>query len=417
MKNPNKSFRRRVATGLLSGLSLIVVEGCGAVDFLPISMPAEDPVTGDRPTAVYEGDIQDASIENRAMHDGFIDGVFDFGINPQYDGQPTAPVVTPLRGGEGEPFPFKVTVTYDIDASGMAAGGKLILTDNDMQNFRDDAQYRIDMTAATFIYQGHSSPTEHLVISYNRGRSNINLIDQINAPPIIPPEIACHNNADCGANSLTGNTFCTGDDVSQNYTTYICNAPGTVSSSCSSSTALQLTETCADTCAGGQCVTIRCSTDGECNDSNPKTLDKCINPSTPESYCLNTPTIPTEDLLRQIDSYFANSQGQRLDTVNINPVKLRVAMPVALEQLLASGPAIIRTEENGVGDCIDIGSYTALTRTSPGIYDSTVTFTVGQGCLQDEVAAFVSSLSTTDGFTVNNVYGSAFIHHSTPQAP
>ena len=166
---------------------------------------------------------------------------------------------------------------------------------------------------------------------------------------------------------------------------------------------------------------IACRTDTDCSDANPATTDRCINPNTPASYCQNTtPTIPTEDLFNQVDSYFVNAQGQRFpnNRVTENPVRLRLTMPQQLEQLLVPGnPKIIRTEENGVGDCIDIGSYTALTRTSPGIYDSTVRFTVGQNCLEDEFPAFVSSISTTDGFTGNNFYGSGFVYHGIPQAP
>jgi len=64
--------------------------------------------------------------------------------------------------------------------------------------------------------------------------------------------IDCYNDEDCGTSGLTGDPFCTGDDVYQDYETHICNNPATPQSSCSSSTSPQLQEICADTCVAGR---------------------------------------------------------------------------------------------------------------------------------------------------------------------
>jgi hypothetical protein len=69
--------------------------------------------------------------------------------------------------------------------------------------------------------------------------------------------IACSVNSDCGTNALTGSPFCQGSSIYQNFKTYTCNNAGTVTSSCSNSTEVQLQNTCTtnQTCQNGSCVT------------------------------------------------------------------------------------------------------------------------------------------------------------------
>ena len=48
--------------------------------------------------------------------------------------------------------------------------------------------------------------------------------------------VACSSNADCGTNGFVDGLICTASGVSKNYKSYICQNPGTVQSSCTSST-------------------------------------------------------------------------------------------------------------------------------------------------------------------------------------
>jgi len=56
--------------------------------------------------------------------------------------------------------------------------------------------------------------------------------------------VICNMNSNCGVNSLIGNLFCSSGNLFQNYTTYTCNNPGTLLSSCSSSISSQLNQSC-----------------------------------------------------------------------------------------------------------------------------------------------------------------------------
>ncbi|MFH1802982.1 MAG: hypothetical protein ABH864_06065 [archaeon] len=104
---------------------------------------------------------------------------------------------------------------------------------------------------------------------------------------IITGDVTCYDDSDCGTDGFIGETFCSGDDVAQNYVEHTCNNPRTEESSCSSSSDAQIVETCGDTCVEGSCVDIICHDDSDCDDSNPLTEDSCHNPGTLESYCTN----------------------------------------------------------------------------------------------------------------------------------
>ena len=79
-------------------------------------------------------------------------------------------------------------------------------------------------------------------------------------------QINCSSNSQCGTNGFTGDLFCQGNNVYQNYKTYTCNNPGTSSSSCTNSTTAQLQTTCSvnQTCSNGSCVAVACSTNAQC---------------------------------------------------------------------------------------------------------------------------------------------------------
>ena len=76
-------------------------------------------------------------------------------------------------------------------------------------------------------------------------------------------QIRCSEDLDCGVNGYTGNNFCQGDDVYQNYKTYICNNRGTSLSFCSSDTEPKLKEQCDFSCSQGACVG-ECENDADC---------------------------------------------------------------------------------------------------------------------------------------------------------
>ncbi len=78
----------------------------------------------------------------------------------------------------------------------------------------------------------------------------------------------CFDNADCGTDGLTGNPFCSGDNVAQNYISYTCEDAGTEDSFCSQNVTIQTIETCLFGCQNGTCISppgnITCSLDSQC---------------------------------------------------------------------------------------------------------------------------------------------------------
>ena len=117
--------------------------------------------------------------------------------------------------------------------------------------------------------------------------------------------IACSSNTDCGTNGYVGEPFCNANDnsVYKNYKIYTCFNPGTVNSSCTSSTSPQLQHACGvgKTCTNGSCVTVNiaCSKNSDCGSNgyigNPfcqgnsvyknYITHACNNPGTASSYC------------------------------------------------------------------------------------------------------------------------------------
>ena len=92
--------------------------------------------------------------------------------------------------------------------------------------------------------------------------------------------ITCSSDSICGTNAYTGSPFCQGNSVWQNYITYTCNNPGTVSSSCSHDTIAQLKNSCTgnQNCSNGTCGS-NCSTHSyqQCNGNYLYWYDSCGN--------------------------------------------------------------------------------------------------------------------------------------------
>ena len=118
--------------------------------------------------------------------------------------------------------------------------------------------------------------------------------------------VSCSSNYDCGTDGYVDSPYCQSNNVYQNYKTFVCNNPGTSSSSCSSSVTAKLKTTCSgsQTCSNGSCVNqnITCSSSSDCGTSgyidspycqgnsvyqNYRTYT-CNNAGTAQSYCSNS---------------------------------------------------------------------------------------------------------------------------------
>ncbi|MBS3079258.1 hypothetical protein J4218_04005 [Candidatus Pacearchaeota archaeon] len=73
--------------------------------------------------------------------------------------------------------------------------------------------------------------------------------------------VRCASNTDCGTDGFTGNLFCQGNGIFQNYNSFICSNPGTNSSSCSNIVTPMLKSSCSQgqICSNAQCITTQCS--------------------------------------------------------------------------------------------------------------------------------------------------------------
>jgi len=115
-------------------------------------------------------------------------------------------------------------------------------------------------------------------------------------------DIACSCNADCGTNGFIGNPFCQNGDVYRTYRTYVCNNPGTPSSSCSTNTENRLATNCSSTqtCSNGQCedVDIACDSNADCGTNG----------------YIGNPFCKNGDVYKTYRTYICNNAG----TVNSN---------------------------------------------------------------------------------------------------
>jgi hypothetical protein len=102
--------------------------------------------------------------------------------------------------------------------------------------------------------------------------------------------VTCSVNSDCGSTTVLSPLFCSDKDINHLIQTWTCNNPTQTTSYCSSNFQTETTQTCADFCTNGACISIRCFTDSDCNDDNASTEDICNNPGNSDSYCTNNPT-------------------------------------------------------------------------------------------------------------------------------
>jgi len=96
--------------------------------------------------------------------------------------------------------------------------------------------------------------------------------------------INCASDNDCGFTGYLGDEYCsTANNVSKNFQTADCVNPGQLLSYCDLTVKQVFINECAFACYDGMC--IRCDENSDCNDGNPNTVDLCMLPDTPASYC------------------------------------------------------------------------------------------------------------------------------------
>ncbi|MBU1050947.1 MAG: hypothetical protein KJ718_00130, partial [Nanoarchaeota archaeon] len=111
-------------------------------------------------------------------------------------------------------------------------------------------------------------------------------------------EIECSFDEECGEDGFTGELFCTGEDVTQEFIDFTCQNPGTEDSVCNNETTVELIEECSFDCSEGECIG-ECETNQDCGTDGPVgelfCSDKdvmqsfeiftCNDAGTPNSYC------------------------------------------------------------------------------------------------------------------------------------
>ena len=99
--------------------------------------------------------------------------------------------------------------------------------------------------------------------------------------------VNCNSKSDCGTDGFIDGLFCdpSGKNVTQNFITWSCENPGTISSFCVNEVEARSLFTCNGMCSNGACVSITCQKDSDCNDSDAYTKDSCVNPGQVTSYC------------------------------------------------------------------------------------------------------------------------------------
>ncbi|MDP2925486.1 MAG: hypothetical protein Q8N99_03885 [Nanoarchaeota archaeon] len=100
--------------------------------------------------------------------------------------------------------------------------------------------------------------------------NNLNTIDTCINPGTVNSNcnhtlltVRCSYDSECGTNSYKGQKFCMNNNVFDKYTTYKCNNPGTISSTCTSNATDKLFESCSIRCLNGNCI-AECITDNDC---------------------------------------------------------------------------------------------------------------------------------------------------------
>ena len=142
-----------------------------------------------------------------------------------------------------------LTVTFNLGANDPDGSIGVWVLDTNGDGNADYSGTGNPPSSRTYTYNNLGSYIVIFIVSDNKSATSNPCLDTINVGS------KCSQNSDCGTNGFTGGLFCQSGNVFQNYITYTCNNPGTISSSCSNSTAAQLKQTCSSgqTCSNGQC--------------------------------------------------------------------------------------------------------------------------------------------------------------------
>lgn len=205
----------------------------------------------------------------------------------------------------------------------------------------------------------------------------------------------CSVNSDCGTDGLVGVSFCTNDDVYQDYRTYTCNNPGLGSSSCSNEDTPILVEVCDNVCSNGACVDLN-----ECQDGSDNDLDDLTDCEDPGCWTdVNNPltcdptlddesraTTECQDGIDNDIDFFSDSDDPGCWADITNPTTYD---PTDNDE--SDGTIICSTDS----DCDDSDEYTRDTCVNPGQGDSY--------CEHEQIICVTESDCGTDGF-INGLF-------------
>ena len=161
-------------------------------------------------------------------------------------------------------------------------------------------------------------------------------------------------------------------------------------------------------CSLGSCIPIICSTDDQCNDNNPNTADKCINPGTTASYCEhNTINCDSNDdcgvngLLNQLSCKNKEVFDKYITFMCNNPAKSNSYCTNSTQEYKVKtcpdkcqGGQCVNINCEKDSDCDDSNANTIDKCLNPG--------TPSSSCSHTQVACFKNTDCGTTGFAAND---------------
>jgi len=174
----------------------------------------------------------------------------------------------------------------------------------------------------------------------------------------------CSTNSDCGSDAFVGEKFCNGNDVYQKYTKFICNNPGAVNASCSSSTEDKSLEQCGNSnklCNLGECAPSLCSANSDCGLDSFIDASFCIDNSVYQKkqtfICENPATLNANCKSNLFDELLQNcaqgkkcSAGKCLIYINVEAMKAWKEYQQKQREIMMQGPYIDVNLLKGIKD-------------------------------------------------------------------
>lgn len=152
--------------------------------------------------------------------------------------------------------------------------------------------------------------------------------------------IKCFKDSDCGSDGFLNQPYCKGNNVLDSYLSYKCLNPGSETSQCTSLIKEGLIESCKSNqiCFLNKCMDVKCKSNSDCNDNNPKTEDVCLYAGTSDSICIhnpincledsecgsdgfiNTPFCKDNDVFQDYKTFKCNNAGSSLSFCSISTI-------------------------------------------------------------------------------------------------